>query len=53
VLRDGPVFGGNPEKNFARDPVIPTPELIRPVTLFETPGDIHAQVVFELCLERA
>jgi protocatechuate 3,4-dioxygenase beta subunit len=48
-----PVFEGNPDKNFGRDPLIQTRELVRPVTLFEKPGDIHAQVVFELCLERA
>jgi protocatechuate 3,4-dioxygenase beta subunit len=48
-----PVFEGNPQKNFGRDPLLQTADLVRPVTLFEKPGDIHAQVVFELCLEKA
>jgi len=47
-----PVFEGDPEKNFSRDPLIETPELIRPVLLTGEPEIIHAAVRFELCLER-
>jgi hypothetical protein len=47
-----PAFEGDPQKNFSRDPVIRTPELIRPVTLLGEPEAIHAAVRFELCLER-
>jgi protocatechuate 3,4-dioxygenase beta subunit len=47
-----PAFEGDPQKNFSRDPVIRTPELIRPVLLTGDPEAIHAAVRFELCLER-
>jgi protocatechuate 3,4-dioxygenase beta subunit len=47
-----PVFEGDPQKNYARDPVIQTPELIRPVLLTGEPNEMHAKVQFELCLER-
>jgi protocatechuate 3,4-dioxygenase beta subunit len=47
-----PAFEGDPQKNFSRDPVIRTPELIRPVLLMGEPEAIHAAVRFELCLER-
>jgi protocatechuate 3,4-dioxygenase beta subunit len=47
-----PAFEGDPQKNFSRDPVIRTPELIRPVLLAGEPEAIHAAVSFELCLER-
>ena len=48
-----PAFDGDPQKNFNRDPVIHTPELIRPVLLTGEPEAIHAAVRFELCLERS
>jgi len=48
-----PVFEGNPAKNFNRDPLIQDAQLVRPVSIFEKPGDIHAQVTFELVLRRA
>lgn len=47
-----PVFEGDPVKNYARDPLIQTPELIRPVMLTGDPNDLHAKVRFELCIER-
>jgi hypothetical protein len=47
-----PVFEGDPQKNFSRDPLIEGPELIRPVLLTGEPQAIHAAVRFELCLER-
>jgi protocatechuate 3,4-dioxygenase beta subunit len=47
-----PVFEGNPAKNFGKDPLLHTADLIRPVTIHEEPGNIHAEVTFELCLEK-
>lgn len=47
-----PVFEGDPDKNFKRDPLIHSREVVRPVTLVGDPKDIHAAVKFELCLER-
>ena len=48
-----PVFEGDPDKNFTRDPLIHSRELVRPVMLVGDPKDIHAAVNFELCMERA
>ena len=48
-----PVFDGDPDKNFTRDPLIQSRELVRPVALVGDPKDIHAAVNFELVLERA
>jgi protocatechuate 3,4-dioxygenase beta subunit len=47
-----PVFDGNPERNFNRDPLIRSRELVRPVTLSGDPRAIHANVDFEVVLER-
>jgi protocatechuate 3,4-dioxygenase beta subunit len=47
-----PVFDGDPAKNYSRDPLLQTPELIRPVILTGDPSEVHAKVRFELCLER-
>ena len=47
-----PVFEGDPAKNYSRDPVLQTPELIRPVMLACDPNEVHAKVQFELCIER-
>jgi protocatechuate 3,4-dioxygenase beta subunit len=46
-----PVFEGDPDKNFKRDPLITSRELVVPVTLVGDPKDIHAAVKFELVLE--
>jgi protocatechuate 3,4-dioxygenase beta subunit len=46
-----PVFEGDPEKNYVRDPLVTSRELVRPVTLVGDPKDIHAAVKFELVLE--
>jgi len=46
-----PVFEGDPDHNFSRDPLIHSRELVRPVTLVGDPHDIQAAVRFELCLE--
>jgi protocatechuate 3,4-dioxygenase beta subunit len=48
-----PVFEGDPTRNFARDPLLGTPELVRPVMLTGDPKDMRAVVRFELVLERA
>ncbi len=46
-----PVFEGDPDKNYTRDPLVTSRELVRPVTLVGDPKDIHAAVKFELVLE--
>jgi len=47
-----PVFEGDPDRNFTRDPLIYSRELVRPVTLIGDPKDIHAAVAFDIVLER-
>jgi protocatechuate 3,4-dioxygenase beta subunit len=46
-------FGGDPDKNYIKDPVLESRELIRPVTLVAEAATAHAAVTFELCLEKA
>lgn len=48
-----PVFDGDPAKNFTRDPLIHTAELVRPVMLTGDPKDVRAAVTFELVLATA
>lgn len=48
-----PVFEGDPDKNYKRDPILLSRELVRPVVLSGDPQTIHAAVTFELCMERA
>jgi protocatechuate 3,4-dioxygenase beta subunit len=47
-----PVFEGDPDKNFSKDPLIERRELVRPVTIAGDPKAMFAAVSFELCLER-
>ena len=47
-----PVFEGDPEHNFTRDPLIQSSELVRPVTLAGDPKDLYALVNFEIVVER-
>jgi protocatechuate 3,4-dioxygenase beta subunit len=47
-----PVFEGDPDKNFTKDPLIQSRELVRPVRITGDPKDMYAAVDFELCLER-
>ena len=47
-----PVFEGNPDKNFSKDPLVQSRELVRPVTITGDPKAMYAAVSFELCLER-
>jgi hypothetical protein len=46
------VFEGDPDKNFGRDPLIVSRELVRPVMLVGDPGDVRAVVTLDLVLER-
>jgi len=48
-----PAFDGNPEKNFRRDPLIGSRELVRPVTIEGDPKTMRARVQFDLVLEKA
>ena|SRR5215472_6524447 len=47
-----PVFEGDPQHNYTRDPLIQSIELVRPVTLAGDPKDIHALVNFEIVMEQ-
>ncbi len=47
-----PVFEGDPDKNYVKDPILHNRELIRPVTVFSAPQSIHAAVEFEIILEQ-
>ena len=46
-----PVFEGDPDHNYNRDPLIHSRELVRPVMLTGDPHEVQAAVKFELCLE--
>ena len=46
-----PVFDGDPDKNFTRDELIWSRELVRPVMLKGDPKDVNAFVNFEIVLE--
>jgi protocatechuate 3,4-dioxygenase beta subunit len=46
-----PVFDGDPDKNFKRDPLITSRELIRPVMIKGDPKQIIAAVNFDLVME--
>jgi protocatechuate 3,4-dioxygenase beta subunit len=46
-----PAFDGDPEKNYTRDPLITSRELVRPVSLAGDAGNLQAKVLFEVALE--
>jgi len=46
-----PVFEGDPDKNYTRDPLITSRELIRPVMIKEEPKQVLAMVNFDLVME--
>ena len=46
-----PVFEGDPDKNYTRDPLITSRELVRPVVIKGDPKQITAAVNFDLVLE--
>ena len=47
-----PAFEGNPDRNYTRDPIVMSRDLVRPVMLVGDPGAIHASVDFDVVLER-
>lgn len=46
-----PVFEGDPDKNYVKDPILHSRELIRPVSVHPAPDSLRADVMFELVLE--
>ncbi len=46
-----PVFDGDPDKNYTRDPLLGSRELVRPVVIKGDPGQIIASVNFDLVME--
>ncbi len=47
------VFGGDPDKNYRKDPLITSRDVVRPVAMSGTPDAPVAAVTFELVLEKA
>lgn len=47
-----PVFDGDPDKNYTKDPLCTARELVRPVLLKGDPDSIAASTNFELVLEQ-
>jgi len=47
-----PVFEGDPDRNYNRDPVLLSRELVRPVVLRGDPKNVFVDVKFELVMER-
>jgi protocatechuate 3,4-dioxygenase beta subunit len=45
------VFEGDPDRNFGKDPLVLSRELVRPVVLSGAPEKVQAAVQFELVLE--
>ena len=48
-----PVFDGDPDKNYTKDPLITSRELVRPVMLKGDPQAMLASVNFEIVMETA
>ncbi|HET9698645.1 MAG TPA: hypothetical protein VFP40_17370 [Terriglobales bacterium] len=48
-----PVFEGDPAKNYTRDPLVTSIELVRPVMIKGDPKAMMAAVNFDVVLERA
>lgn len=46
-----PVFEGDPDKNYVKDPILISRELIRPVSVYPAPNSLRASVKFEIVLE--
>lgn len=46
-----PVFEGDPDKNYVKDPILHSRELIRPVLVYPAPNSLRAGVDFEIVLE--
>jgi protocatechuate 3,4-dioxygenase beta subunit len=47
-----PVFSGDPARNFTKDPLIQSVELVRPVKMTKSAAGVRADVTFEIVLER-
>jgi protocatechuate 3,4-dioxygenase beta subunit len=48
-----PVFEGDPDKNYSRDPLISSRELVRPVVIKGDPKEMIAAVTFDVVLEKS
>jgi protocatechuate 3,4-dioxygenase beta subunit len=48
-----PAFGGDPDKNYRKDPLLESRELVRPVTLYTEGGSIRTAVDFQIVLIQA
>ena len=48
-----PAFQGDPDKNYAKDPLVESRELIRPVLVYPEADSIRAAVSFQIVLEKA
>jgi protocatechuate 3,4-dioxygenase beta subunit len=46
-----PFFDGDPDKNFKKRNIVTNRDLIRPVALYEGPGQPRATIQFDICLE--
>ena len=46
------MFEGDPARNFTKDPLIQSVELVRPVKMTKSAAGARADVTFELVLER-
>ena len=47
-----PFFDGDPDKNFKKRNIVSNRELVRPVALYEGPGQSRATIQFDICLEK-
>ena len=47
-----PFFDGDPDKNFKKRNIVTNRELVRPVALYEGPGQSRATIQFDICLEK-
>ena len=52
VVLAATAFEGNPNKNYNKDPLILSRELVRPVTLTGDPKEVQARVTFDIVAER-
>jgi protocatechuate 3,4-dioxygenase beta subunit len=48
-----PAFEGDPDKNYNKDPLVESRELIRPVMVYPAPDSLRAAVNFEIVLDKA
>ncbi|MFN0168116.1 MAG: hypothetical protein ACKV22_16955 [Bryobacteraceae bacterium] len=48
-----PFFEGDPDRNYTKRDIVGHRELVRPVKLFEEGTTPRAEIVFDICLEKA